>query len=54
MEQAKNKKAQSIMEYMLIMTVVIAAIISVGFLDNVKGIFRNYFDSMVSWISALP
>lgn len=39
----RPKRGQSIAEYFIIMTVVLAAILATGFIDNIKGVFRDYF-----------
>jgi hypothetical protein len=38
-----KRKGQSVTEYFIIMTVVLAAILATGFIDNIRGVFRNYF-----------
>jgi len=43
MERKLNRKAQSIMEYVLIMTVVLVTIISCGFIGNARAALDNYF-----------
>ncbi|MCU0666748.1 MAG: hypothetical protein MUF05_06615 [Candidatus Omnitrophica bacterium] len=40
-----NKKAQTTAEYFVIMAVVIAAIVSAGFIMKMKGSFKNYFNT---------
>lgn len=37
------KLAQSVLEYFIIMTVILAAVLATGFVGNVKDVFRTYF-----------
>lgn len=37
------KTGQSTMEYFIIMCIILAAILSVGFIDNIRGTFQKYF-----------
>jgi Flp pilus assembly pilin Flp len=41
----RNKRAQSVIEYLLIFTMIGAAIAASGFVTSVKDIFKNHFNS---------
>lgn len=42
-----RKTAQAIMEYVLVFSVVMAAILASGFIDRVRGTFDSYFTKAV-------
>lgn len=49
----KPKLAQSALEYFIIMTVILAAVLATGFLSNVKGIFGSYFNKAANAITGV-
>jgi len=44
MSRLKLKSAQAVAEYTLIMSVVLAVILSIGFIDRVRDTFTAYFN----------
>lgn len=48
-----RKSAQSVVEYVLIMCVVLAAILSVGFVDKMRGAFGKYFTKAAETITII-
>ena len=40
----RKRKAQSVIEYFVVVTVILAAILSSGFLDRIRAAFDTYFD----------
>jgi len=47
----RSRSAQSIAEYFIIMVVVLAALLAVGFRDNIKDVFQKYFNKASSVIT---
>ena len=45
MKKIINQKAQAVMEYFLIFTLVLAAVLASNFLGRVKGAFENYYNT---------
>ncbi len=43
MRKTHSNSGQSIAEYFIILVVILAAVLSVGFLDKIRGSFNNYF-----------
>lgn len=48
----KPKLAQSVLEYFIIMTVILAAVLASGFLGRVKGVFGSYFNKAANTINS--
>lgn len=46
----KKIKAQSVIEYLVIMTVILAAILSTGIIDKIRASFETYFDKAAGTI----
>jgi hypothetical protein len=44
----RKRKAQSVVEYAIMFTVVVGGLASVGFISNARGVFQNHFDAAVS------
>ena len=51
MRSKLNNRAQSIMEYFIIFTVVLAAVLAGNFIGRTQGAFRGYFDSAIGAIN---
>lgn len=49
-KNTKRRKAQVVIEYVLIFAIVIVAIVSVGFLPKIKANFSNHYDKCVDVI----
>jgi uncharacterized protein (UPF0333 family) len=49
-KEAKMRKSQAVLEYVILFAVVIAAIISVSFFSNIKESLSNHFDYCVEEI----
>jgi uncharacterized protein (UPF0333 family) len=47
----KNKKGQSSIEYFVIMVVILAAIVSTGFIDRMRNAFDEYFNNAVNVVA---
>jgi len=46
------KRGQSVSEYFIVMTVILAALLATGFIDNVREVFRTYFTKATTAITA--
>jgi len=44
------KRGQSIVEYVVILSVILASLIFTGFIGRVRGAFQTYFDAAVNTI----
>ncbi len=51
MKKLSKKSGQSAIEYVLIMSVVLVAILAVGFIDHMRGAFGEYFTRASSEIT---
>jgi exopolysaccharide biosynthesis protein len=44
----KKLSGQSVIEYFIMMALILAAILSTGFIEHIRGGFKAYFNSAVS------
>jgi uncharacterized protein (UPF0333 family) len=51
MKKLISKKGQNAMEYIIIMSVVVAGILAIGFIGRMRGAFSTYFNKASSEIT---